>query len=236
MELAALVKAGQVSPLELVELFLARISAINSSINAYVTVAGEQARDTAAAATKRLSGVGRDELPPFHGVPISIKDLNDTAGIRTTHGLSAWSSRVPEKDDEAVARLQRAGFIFLGKTITPELGPINVSEPPGYPPGRNPWEPTRSCGGSSGGAAAALAAGLCPVSHGSDGGGSIRTPSSWCGVFGLKPSRGRISDAPQTQQWFGVQGPITRSVADAAALLDVMAGPSAGDIFWAPPP
>lgn len=233
VEQAHLVRAGKVSPTELVELYLDRIERLNPAINAYVTVAADFARDAARAAEKVPTGA---DVPPFHGVPISIKDLNATAGIRTTYGCAAWADRVPEADDEVVARIRRAGFIILGKTVTPELGPVNVSEPPGYPPGRNPWNVDRSCGGSSGGAAAALAAGLCPTSQGSDGGGSIRNPSAWCGVFGLKPSRGRISDAPREQQFFSVQGPITRGVVDAAALLDVMAGPAPGDAFWAPPP
>jgi amidase len=233
-EQADLVRRKEVSPVELVDLYLDRIEAINPVINAYVTVAAEQARASARRAEATIAQGG--DLPPFHGVPISIKDLAATAGIRTTYGCAAWSDRVPDVDDEVVARIRRAGFIILGKTVTPELGPINVSEPPGYPPGRNPWNPERSCGGSSGGAAAALVAGLCPLSHGSDGGGSIRTPSAWCGAFGLKPTRGRISDAPRSQQFFSVNGPISRSVGDAAALLDVMAGPTIGDAFWAPPP
>ena len=233
-EQADLVRRKEISPVELVEIYLDRIEAINPVINAYVTVAGEQARASARRAEATIAEGG--DLPPFLGVPISIKDLNATAGIRTTYGCAAWSDRVPDTDDEVVARIRRAGFIILGKTVVPELGAINVCEPPGYPPGRNPWDPERSCGGSSGGAAAAVVAGLCPISQGSDGGGSIRNPSAWCGAFGLKPSRGRISDAPSSQQFYTVNGPISRSVGDAAALLDVMAGPTVGDAFWAPPP
>jgi amidase len=234
LEQAELVRTRQVSPLELVDLYLARIEELNPELNAYITVAAEFARDAALAA-ERAVGAG-DELPPFHGVPISIKDLNDTAGIVSTHGTAEWRDRVPERDDEVVARIKRAGFVILGKTVVPEFGPLNVSEPPGYPPGRNPWDPARSCGGSSGGAAAAIAAGLCPISHGSDGGGSIRNPAAWCGVFGIKPSRGRVSAAPAPQQLFAINGPLARTVADAAALLDAMAGPATGDAWWAPPP
>ena len=231
---AELVRSRQVSPVELTNAYLDRIDALNPRINAYVTVAADFAREQARRAEQALDA--GDELPAFHGVPISIKDLHDTAGIRTTHGTAEWADRVPEHDYEVVARIKAAGFVVLGKTIVPEFGPLNISEPPAYPPGRNPWDPARSCGGSSGGAAAALAAGLCPVSQGSDGGGSIRNPAAWCGVYGLKPSRGRVSAAPKPQQFFSIDGPLARTVGDAAALLDVMAGYSTGDAWWAPPP
>src|SRR5581483_1315043 len=234
IEQAAMVRRGDVSPTELVECYLRRIDALNDKLNSYVTVAADFAREHARAAEEALRS-GGDDLPPFLGVPISIKDLHDTAGIVSTHATAAWKDRVPDHDDEVVARIKRAGFVFLGKTITPEFGPLNISEPPAYPPGRNPWDPERSCGGSSGGAAAALAAGMCPVSHGSDGGGSIRNPSSWCGAFGIKPARGRVSAAPDAQQFFSISGPIARTVSDAAALLDAMAGPATGDAWWAPP-
>jgi amidase len=233
---ASMVRAGDVTPTELAECYLARIERLNPAINAYVTVAADVARAQARSAEDAL----RDPSAPAHdapflGVPISIKDLHDTAGIRTTHGTAEWHDRVPDVDDEVVARCRRAGFTFLGKTIVPEFGPLNISEPPGYPPGRNPWDPELSCGGSSGGAAAAVAAGLCAVSHGSDGGGSIRNPSAWCGAVGLKPQRGRVSAAPDAQQHFSINGPIARTVRDAAAHLDVMAGPATGDAWWAPP-
>ena len=233
LEQAAMLRRGDVSPVELVELYLARIEALNPTINAYVTVASEFAREHARQAESRLRDA--DDGAPFLGVPISIKDLHDTAGIRSTHGTAEWRDRVPEHDDEVVARCKSAGFVFLGKTIVPEFGPLNISEPPAYPPGRNPWDPERSCGGSSGGAAAALVAGLCAISHGSDGGGSIRNPSAWCGAVGIKPQRGRVSAAPGSQQFFSISGPIARTVADAAALLDAMAGPATGDAWWAPP-
>jgi len=236
LEQAAMLRRGEISSIELVECYLARIERLNPAINAYVTVAGDFARTAAQAADAALAGRDTAESrPPFLGVPISIKDLHDTAGIRTTHGTAEWHDRVPEHDDEVVARCKRGGFVFLGKTIVPEFGPLNISEPPAYPPGRNPWDPERSCGGSSGGAAAAVVAGLCAVSHGSDGGGSIRNPSAWCGAVGIKPQRGRVSAAPDSQQFFSISGPIARNVADAAALLDVMAGPATGDAWWAPP-
>ncbi len=235
-EQAAMVRRGEVTSIELVECYLARIERLNPILNAYVTVAAEVAREQASAAQESLQDeTAPDHDAPFLGVPISIKDLHETAGIRSTHGTAEWHDRVPDTDDEVVARCRRAGFVFLGKTIVPEFGPLNISEPPAYPPGRNPWDPERSCGGSSGGAAAGVVAGLCAVSHGSDGGGSIRNPSSWCGAVGLKPQRGRVSAAPDAQQFFSINGPIARDVADAAALLDVMAGPATGDAWWAPP-
>jgi amidase len=234
IEQAAMVRAREVSPTELVECYLRRIDELDGQLNSYVTVAADFARDAARGAEARLAS-GDEDLPPFLGVPISIKDLDDTAGIVSTHGTAEWHDRVPDHDDEVVARCKRAGFVFLGKTIVPEFGPLNISEPPAYPPGRNPWDPERSCGGSSGGAAAALAAGLCAISQGSDGGGSIRNPSSWCGVFGIKPSRGRVSNAPDAQRFFAIHGPLSRTVADGAALLDAMAGPATGDAYWAPP-
>lgn len=234
VEQARLVHGGEISSAELVAAYLDRIDRLDPSLGAYLTVAADHARDAATDADRWLSDGG--ERPPFLGVPVSVKDLTSTAGIRTTYGCAANADHVPDHDDEVVTRLRAAGFVILGKTVTPELGPMNVSEPPGYPPGRNPWDTERSCGGSSGGAAAAAIAGLAPVCHGSDGGGSIRNPSSWCGALGVKPSRGRISDAPRPQQFFSVQGPIGRCVDDVAALLDVLAGPAPGDTFWAPPP
>lgn len=233
IEQAEMLGRGDVSSSDLVECYLARIDALNDKLGSYITVAHDFARERARAADAQRAGGG--DIPRFLGVPISIKDLNDTAGIVSTHGTAEWHDRVPDEDDEVVARVKRAGFVFLGKTVAPEFGPLNISEPPAYPPGRNPWNPERSCGGSSGGAAAALAAGMCPVSQGSDGGGSIRNPSSWCGAFGIKPQRGRVSAAPDAQQFFSINGPITRTVADGAALLDAMSGPATGDAWWAPP-
>lgn len=233
LELGGLLRKREVTSSELVEVYLRRIEALNDRLGAYVTVAADVAGVQAEVADAALQAV--EDLPPLFGVPISIKDLADTAGIRTTHGTAEWHDRVPDRDDAVVARIKRAGMPLLGKTIVPEFGPLSISEPPGYPPGRNPWDPTRSAGGSSGGAAASVVAGLCPLAHGSDGGGSIRNPSAWCGVFGLKPSRGRVSAAPEPQRFFSIDGPIARTVADASALLDVMAGYETGDAYWAPP-
>lgn len=233
LDQAALVRSGEVSPVELTEYYLERIETCDGRYHAYLTVAAEQALQWAREAE---ASVGDDELPPFHGVPISIKDLFDTAGIRTTAGTRTWAERIPDSDCEMVARVKRAGFVILGKTNTPEFGMQAVTEPPGYPWARNPWNPERTPGGSSGGAGAALAAGLCPIAVGSDGGGSIRIPSSICGVFGIKPTRGRVSAAPDPNHLFSVIGPMAHTVADAAALLDVLGGYGTGDAFWAPPP
>jgi amidase len=197
-------------------------------------VCGERAQAQAGAVDEARAG-GAD-LPAFAGVPIAIKDLTDTAGVRTTHGTAEWSERVPERDAEVVTRINAAGFVMLGKTNVPEFGKSVLSESPGYPPARNPWDPTRTPGGSSGGAGAAVAAGLCAVAHGSDSGGSIRIPASLCGVVGFKPTRGRVSELPRPSLLYTVQGPLARNVIDAAALLDAMAGPAPGDEWWAPPP
>ena len=169
-------------------------------------------------------------------MPISIKDLADTAGIRSTHGTATYADRIPELDDEVVARIRRAGFVILGKTNTPEFGSRSTTESPAYPTARNPWDTERTPGGSSGGAGAGLAAGLSPIAHGSDGGGSIRIPAAWCGLVGLKPSRGRVSWAPGPQSSNATNGPLARTVADAAAFLDAVAGYATGDFWWAPPP
>src|SRR5438067_1694392 len=233
LEQAELVRTKQVTPVGLVELYATRIEKLNPELNAFVTLSLDRALDEAREAE---SHAGDDDIPPFYGVPISIKDLNDTAGIRTTQGSAAFAERVPDTDDDVVAALKRAGFIILGKTNTPEFGNGPWTEPLAFGPTRNPWDTERTPGGSSGGAAAALAAGLCPISQGSDGGGSIRIPASCCGLFGIKPSRGRVSHSPGAQSFLSQNGPIARSVADAAALLDVLAGYATGDAWYAPPP
>jgi amidase len=228
-EQADLVRRGEVTPLELVDLYLERIERIDPELNAYVTVCGDEARAAAAAG----------DLPdgPFRGVPMPIKDLNETAGIRTTFSSRAFADYVPTFDGAVVRRLKDAGFVVIGKTNTPELGLTAVTESELNGPCRNPWDTARTAGGSSGGAAAAVAAGLAPAAQGSDGGGSIRIPSSCCGLFGIKPARGRVSPAPYGGlEGFSTSGPIARTVADAAALLDVMAGYETGDPYWAPPP
>ena len=227
LEQARLVREGAVSSLELVELYLGRIERLDPALNAYVTVCADEA--LAAARSPRPG--------PFSGVPLPIKDLTETAGIRTTHSSRAFADYVPERDVALVRRVREAGFVVLGKTNTPELGTTAVTESVLNGSCRNPWDRERTPGGSSGGAAAAVAAGLAPLAHGSDGGGSIRIPASCCGLFGLKPSRGRISTAPFGDVYgLSTSGSLARSVADAAAFLDVVAGPEPGDPYAAPPP
>jgi amidase len=212
-----------VSSQELVDLYLERIDRLNPELNAYVTVVR---------APEAVRGDG-----PFAGVPIPIKDLTETAGIRTTFSSRAFADNVPQRDAAVVRRIRDAGFVVIGKTNTPEFGITAVTESELHGACRNPWDTSRTPGGSSGGAACAVAAGLAPIAHGSDGGGSIRIPASCCGLFGIKPARGRVSTAPygDVVGW-SVAGPLARTVRDAAALLDVMQGYEPGDPHWAPPP
>jgi amidase len=234
---AELVRTKQISPVELVETYLRRIEKLDPEINAFVTVVADEALDAARGAERRVSA--GEDLPPFHGVPTAIKDLTPTAGIRTTFSSRAFADHVPEVDAAVVRRIKDAGYIILGKTNAPEFGTVPVTESLLNGACRNPWDTSVTTGGSSGGAAAAVAAGLLPVAQGSDGGGSIRIPSSCCGLFGIKPTRGRVSLAPDFGYvWAGfvTHGPIARSVADAAALLDVMSGYETGDPYWAPAP
>ncbi len=234
LEQAAAVRAREVSPLELVEHYLARVERLSDSVGAFVTVTGDRAREQARAAGARA---GDDGGSPLFGVPTAIKDLNLTAGVRTTCGSASMADFVPDVSDEVVLRIERAGMLSLGKTNTPEFGSPCYTEPDVAPPARTPYDLERMAGGSSGGAAAAVAAGLVPLAQGSDGGGSIRIPASCCGLFGLKPSRGRVSGAPVYGDPVGLStaGPLARTVRDAAAMLDAMAGPAVGDPFWAPP-
>ena len=235
LEQAAAVRAGEVSPTELVEHSLSRISAHDTNLGAFITVTPERALAAAARAEELVRGGG--ELPPLLGVPTAIKDLNNTAGVRTTFGSSVTADFVPTVDDAVVTKLAAAGTISLGKTNTPEFGFPCYTDNDLVGPARCPWDLTRLAGGSSGGAAVAVAAGLVPFAQGSDGGGSIRIPASINGLFGLKPSRGRISNAPYGSEvtGLGTNGPLTRTVRDAAAMLDAMAGPVLGDPAWAPP-
>jgi len=232
---AQLIRRGEVSPVELVTEYLERIERFDGDINSFVTVTAESALEEARRAQRSLS---HEHLPPFVGVPITIKDLTEVEGVRFTASVKPFADKVGETDAASVTRIKDAGFIILGKTNTPELGTLCVTESELNGACRNPWDPSLTPGGSSGGAAAGVAAGFSPIAHGSDGGGSIRIPASCCGLYGLKPSRGRVSSAPGGGDLagLGVQGPLARTVEDAAALLDVMAGYEVGDPYWAPPP
>lgn len=232
LEQAQLIRRREVSPSELVEVYLERISRLNPQLGSYFTVTAEQAIADAKAKTEMLASAS--ELPPFFGVPISIKDLNPVAGVACTYGNPALLTNISDYDDGVVTRIKQAGFTLLGKTATSELGSTPYTEPTGFPPARNPWNLEYTPGGSSGGAAAAVAAGLCAIAQGSDGGGSIRGPAACCGLVGIKPSRGRVTHAPVGDRLSGIaiNGPIARTVADAAALLDAMSGYVTGDPYW----
>lgn len=230
LELAALVRAGEVTASELVEASLDRIEALDGEIGAFAHVAADAARAAAAQ-------IGAGDPRPFAGVPIAIKDNRAVAGMPITMGSDLFADVVPDADAYPVAHLRAAGFVIVGKTSMPEMGILPTTEPRRFGPTRNPWDRTRTPGGSSGGSAAAVAAGMVPVAHGNDGGGSIRIPAACCGLVGLKPARGRVSPGPDSGQSFLVSdGVLTRTVADTAAILDVLAGYEPGDATWAPPP
>jgi amidase len=229
-EQARLVRQKEVSPLELVEAAIERIEAINPQINAVITPMYEQAR---AAAQSPPEG-------PFAGVPFLIKDLLAAyAGVPMAAGSAFLKDFVPAHDSELVTRYKRAGLIILGKTNTPEYGIVPTAEPKLFGPSRNPWNLERTTGGSSGGSAAAVAAGLVPMAHANDGGGSIRIPASCCGLFGLKPTRARNPLGPDFGDMYSgliAEHAVTRTVRDSAALLDATAGPDIGDPYYAPAP
>ncbi len=233
IELVGMVRSGEASARELVDASLASIGRLNGELNAFVTLCEERAIAEAEA-------VSANDERPLAGVPIAIKDLTAlTEGVRTTLGSAAMADFVPAIDSAMVRRLRDAGAIVVGKTNTPELGILPVTEPDLFGPARNPWNTGRTTGGSSGGSAAAVAAGMVPVAHANDGGGSIRIPASCCGLVGLKPARGRVSIAPHLTEVMGgitIDGCVSRTVADTALMLDVIAGYETGDPYWAPPP
>jgi amidase len=237
-ELAAAIRRRELSPVEITAHYLQRIDRLNPAVGAFFTVAADLATDQAAQAEKTVAELTDPQaLPSLTGIPIPIKDLNMMAGVRQTLGSAAFSDNVPATDDYVTGALRAAGAVLTGKTATPEFGLPCYTETAIGPPARTPWDLDRSAGGSSGGAAAAVAAGLAPAAQGSDGGGSIRIPASVCGLFGIKPSRGRISNAPLMPDLagLGTEGPLARSVADAALLLDAMAGNQPGDMYTQPP-
>ncbi|HEX2161268.1 MAG TPA: amidase [Thermoleophilaceae bacterium] len=221
---AALVRAGEVSSRELVELYLERIARIEPQLNCYSVVLAERALIEAEQAdSRRAAGDER----PLLGVPVAIKDNVDVAGTVTTFGTAAYGPPATE-DSELVRRLRSAGCVVLGKTTLPELAIMGTTEGPAFGVTRNPWDVDRTPGGSSGGSGAAVAAGLAAAGHASDGAGSIRIPAACCGLFGLKPQRGRVPLAPDEENtWYGltVAGAVTRTVLDNALFLDAVAGP-----------
>jgi amidase len=231
---AALVAAGDVSARELVELSLARIEAAQPEINAFRCVRATAARSEADAAD-RLRAEG--ERPPLLGVPVAVKDDMDLAGEATPFGCAGEFAR-RDGDGEVVRRLRAAGAVIVGKTTTPELGQWPFTESPAFGATRNPWAPDHTPGGSSGGSAAAVAAGLVSAAVGSDGAGSVRIPAAWTHLVGVKPQRGRISSWPDPDPFFGLTciGPLTRTVGDAALLLDVLGGSHPGDVHRPPAP
>jgi amidase len=230
IELAAMVRSGEFSARELVQLSLDRIEELNPRLNAFVQVDGERALATAAE-------IGSGDERPFAGVPIAIKNNRPVSGLRLTYGCSLMENFTADYDHNVTRRLKQAGFVVVGSTTLPEYGILPTTEARLFGPTRNPWDLERSPGGSSGGAAAAVASGMVPVAHGNDGGGSIRIPAACCGLVGLKPQRGRISAAPELgESLLGIDGVLTRTVGDTAAILDVLAGYEAGDATWAPPP
>lgn len=228
---ADLVRRKELTAVELAEAAIARIERLNPALNALITTMYEEAR---AAAVGTLPG------GPFTGVPFLLKDIIACCrGVCMTCGSASLSGYVPDHDSELVARYRRAGLIILGKTNLPEFGILPTTESRLHGRAHNPWDLTRTTGGSSGGSAAAVAAGLVPMAHGSDGGGSIRIPASCCGVFGLKPTRGRNPLGPDFGDMCGglvAEHALTRTVRDSAALLDATAGPDIGDPYWAPLP
>ena len=224
-ELARLFRARKVSPLEVMQSVLARIDAVNPRVNAYVTVARDSALRAARQATRALRPGAT--LPALHGIPVSIKDLTPTKGIRTTWGSKVFEDHVPAEDSLVVARLKAAGAIVVGKTNTPEFGAGGNTYNAVFGATRNPWNLALTCGGSSGGAAVALACGMGPVAQGSDLGGSLRMPAAFCGVVGFRTTPGLVPVYPKDLAWdsLAVTGPMARTVGDVALMLSAMAGP-----------
>jgi amidase len=223
--LAAAIRAKRISPREITEAVLDRIDRVNPIVNAFVTIVADQAREAAREAEAAV--MRADPLPPLHGIPVSIKDLTPTKGIRTTYGSKAFADHVPAEDALVVQRLRGAGAIILGKTNTPELGAGANTKNALFGPTRNPWRLTHTCGGSSGGSAVALATGMGPLAHGTDTGGSLRIPASFCGVVGFRTSPGVVPVYPDPLLYdpLSVTGPMARTVADTALMLAAVAGP-----------
>ncbi|MDA1189350.1 MAG: amidase [Chloroflexi bacterium] len=232
-ELRNMIAGKQVSPVELTEMYFKRIEKFDGQLNNYLTLNRDEAMKQAHAAEQAV--MKGEKLGPLHGLPISIKDLEITRGLRTTGGSLAYKDRIPDEDSVVAERIRNAGAVILGKTNTPEFGLIGRTENRLGDPCRNPWNPQRTTGGSSGGAGGSVIAGLCALAQGSDGGGSIRIPSSYCGIYGIKPTLGRTPrysgrNAARLTNHFSQLGPMTRTVRDSAMLLQVLAGFDARDM------
>ena len=232
VDLAALMRGGEVSAVEVLEAHLAWIDQRNPQLNAICTLDREHALEQARAADAlRRSDPDKAAAKPLLGLPTAIKDLVSTKGIRTTLGSPIFADHVPDVDALIVERIREAGAVVIGKTNTPEFGAGSQTFNPVFGKTRNPWDPSRTCGGSSGGAAAALASGMLPIADGSDLGGSLRNPASFCGVVGFRPTPGRVPRVPPEQGWddLAVLGPMGRNVGDAAMLFSAIAGPDPRD-------
>jgi aspartyl-tRNA(Asn)/glutamyl-tRNA(Gln) amidotransferase subunit A len=226
---ARLIRKRALSPVEYVDAVLGAIERTQPTLNAYATVTADAARTQARAAEQAV--MAGKELGPLHGIPINIKDLFATEGVRTAHGSAILADSIPSQDDILVTRLKGAGAIMVGKSTTPEFGHKGHTDAPSFGITRNPWNPVRTAGGSSGGAAVAVAAGLGPLGLGTDGAGSIRIPAGACGVVGLKPTTGAVPYEQASDSFFNyaAAGPLTRTVADAALMMDSLVGPSTLD-------
>ena len=234
LEQAKLIRERKVTPLELTQMYLERIDKYDSQVGSFNYVATESAIADAKAKTAELEQIDPNYLPTFFGVPIAIKDLKSVANMPISYGVPALKEQIATYDEGIVTKVKQAGFIVLGKTATSQLGSFPYTEPEGFPPTRNPWNLDYTPGGSSGGSAAAVAAGFCAIALGGDAGGSIRGPAACCGLVGIKPSRGRISFAPVGDRLSGLatHGVLTRTVADSATFLDIATGYTIGDPYW----
>src|SRR5882672_7131921 len=226
---ARLICKRALSPVEYVDAVLEAIERTQPTLNAYATVTADAARAQARVAEQAV--MAGKELGPLHGIPINIKDLFATMGVRTAYGSAIHADNIPSQDDILVTRLKDAGAIMVGKSTTPEFGHKGHTDSPSFGVTRNPWNPERTAGGSSGGAAVAAAAGLGPMGLGTDGAGSIRIPASACGVVGLKPTTGAVpyEQAPDSFFNYAAAGPLTRTVADCALMMETLVGPSTLD-------
>ena len=236
LDLAAAIRRKELSATEALEASLAAIAARNPTLNAVIWLDEDDARRRAAEADARIASDGTDDLPPFFGVPIPIKDLDHVAGWPATYGSPGASDHPVAESGLVVQRLEAAGFVLCGRTNSPEFGTVTATENDRYGITRNPWDTDRTPGGSSGGASAAVAGGLFTIAHASDGGGSIRIPASCTGLVGLKPGRGRVVDATVSWEGASTQGVVSRTVADTAAALDAMAVPDRLAWWNAPAP